>query len=127
MHQTLVEIFAKISSHYLNHTLRHLRIATTASDTGKRDVEDFVSIADFAAGAVCEVLNVYVRSGMPPVPGVILPVPASINEKALALMHWFSDQRGPLKRLVISFESEPETTRLRVRHYNFQGSSSHVA
>ena len=127
MHQTLVEVFARISSHYLEHTLRHLRIATTASDTGKRDVEDFVAVADFAAGAVCEALNAYLRSGTPPVPGLMLPIPASIDDKALSLMHWFSDQRGPLKRLVISFESEAGTTRLRVRHYHFQGSNGHVA
>ncbi|MDQ3060153.1 MAG: hypothetical protein M3R45_11630 [Pseudomonadota bacterium] len=123
-HREFVSTFGNIGSHYLSHTLRNLQIATTASDTGKRDVEDFVAIADFAAGAVCEAMNAYHRIDMAPVPGVILPIPNHIDEKALRLMHWFSDRRSSLKRLVIGFEPVVGTTHLRVRHYSFQGSHS---
>lgn len=126
-HGELVSIFGRISSHYLSHTLRNLRIATTESDTGKRDVEDFVAIADFAAGAVCEATNAYHRIQMGSVPGIILPVPDGIDEKALRLMHWFSDRRSTLKRLVIAFEPIVGSTRLRVRHYAFQGSQGELA
>lgn len=122
-HSEMVEVFGRICNHYLTHTLRHLRIATTESDTGKRDVEDFVSIADFAAGAVCEALNAYHRADSRPVPGIVLPIPTGIDDKALRLMNWFSDKRSALKRLVIAFEPDAGSTRLRVRHYNFHGFS----
>ncbi|UZR28054.1 hypothetical protein [Methylococcus mesophilus] len=118
-HGELVSTFGRISSHYLPHTLGHLRIATTASDTGKRDVEDFVAIADLAAGAICETLNTYHRLGIPPAPGVTLPIPNGIDAKVLRLMNWFSDSRSSLKRLVLAFEPLAGSTRLRVRHYSF--------
>lgn len=118
-HRELVSVFGRISSHYLPHTLGHLRIATTASDTGERDVEDFVAIADFAAGAICETLNTYHRLKIKPAPGVALTVPPGIDPKALRLMNWLSDNRSPLKRLVLSFEPLVGSTRLRVRHYSF--------
>lgn len=126
MHTEMVEAFGRISSHYLSHNLGHIRIATTASDTGKRDVEDFVSIADFAAGAVCEVLNSYHRADIRPVPGIVLPPPKDTDTKALNLMNWFSDNRSDLKRLVIAFEPVSDSTRLRVRHYKFQGSADEL-
>jgi hypothetical protein len=121
-HREFVEVFGRIGGHYLQHTLGHVRIATTASDTGQRDIEDFVAIADFAAGSVCEVLNAYLRAGTRPVPGVILPVREDIGNKALSLMHWFSNSATALKKLVLSFESKPGTARLHVRHYDFHGS-----
>jgi hypothetical protein len=126
-HAHFVSIFRQVSSHYLSHALGHVRIATTAGDTGKRDVEDFVAIADFAAGAVCETLNAYHRTHTIPLPRIILPIPKGIDEKALRLIHWFSDRQRPLKRLVIGFEPEAETTRVRVRHYLFEGTSGHIA
>jgi hypothetical protein len=121
-HREFVKVFGQISGHYLQHTLGHVRIATTASDTGKRDVEDFVAIADFAAGSVCEVLNTYLLAGTRPVPGVILPVRKDIDNKGLSLMHWFSNNAATLKKLVLSFESKPGAPRLHVRHYDFHGS-----
>ena len=122
-HEKFVDTFSIIVSHYLNHTLRHIRVATTASDTGKRDVEDFVAIADMAAGAVCEALNAYRRADLLPVPELVLPVPNNINKKAVQLMNWFSDSGNKsLKRLVISFEPKPDSKKLLVRHYDFAGS-----
>lgn len=126
-HGELVSTFGRISSHYLSHNLGHLRIATTASDTGKRDVEDFVAIADLAAGAICQTLNTYHRLGIPPVPGVTLPIPNGIESKVLRLMNWFSDSSGSLKRLVLAFEPLPGSTSLRVRHYLFKGTGDVVA
>lgn len=122
-HQDLTTIFGQICSHYLKHNLRHLRVATTASDTGKRDVEDFVSIADFAAGALCEVLNTYLRKNVSPTPELILPVPSELDDKALALMNWFSDRTQNLKRLVLSIEPIEDSNSLRIEHLTFHGSN----
>lgn len=121
-HQDLTTIFGQICSHYLKHNLRHLRVATTASDTGKRDVEDFVAIADLAAGALCEVLNTYLREGVAPTPGLILPVPSQLDDKALGLMNWFSDRTQGLKRLVLSIDPIEDSTSLSVKHLTFRSS-----
>jgi hypothetical protein len=51
-HGELTRIFGQICSQYLAHDLGHIRVSTTASDTGKRDVENFVALPDFAAGAL---------------------------------------------------------------------------
>jgi hypothetical protein len=123
-HTEFVKAFSMISSHYLEHTLGHLRIATTASDTGTRDLEDFVAIADLAAGAVCHVLNSYREAGTSPMLGVLVPPPRGVAPKAERLLHWFSDQRSSLKRLVISFEPIEKSSRLLIRHYAFNGSNA---
>jgi hypothetical protein len=52
-----VDLFTAVSSHYLVHDLRHLRIGTTRLDTGRRDVEDLVAICDLAAGALQDNLS----------------------------------------------------------------------
>lgn len=121
-HQDLTTIFGQICSHYLKHNLRYLRVATTASDTGKRDVEDLVSIADLAADALCEVLNTYLRRGVAPTPELILPAPSQLDDKTLALMNWFSDCTQGLKRLVLSVDPIDDFTSLSVKHLTFRGS-----
>lgn len=118
-HYELVDIFGKICSHYLAHSLRHLRIATTASDTGKRDVEDFVSVADIAAGAISEVVSRYKREGLMPSPSVIVPVLPGFNQKTIEIMNWLSNHKMPLKKLFFSIDPIPQTTSLRVRLWNF--------
>ena len=125
-HEELTNVFGRISNHYLLHTLRNFRLATTASDTGKRDVEDFVSIADLAAGAVCESLNAYIRNDTIPIPDVVLPIPRKIDKKAIDVLNWFSDQSPALKRLVIGFEPSEDGIRLRVRQYSFLQSEAHL-
>ncbi len=126
-HQDLTKIFGHICSHYLKHNLRHLRVATTASDTGKRDVEDFVSIADLAAGALCEVLNTYLRKGVVPTPELVLPVPNELDDKAITLMNWFSDRTQDLKRLVLTIDPIDGSTSLSVKQLSFYGSKHRVA
>lgn len=87
-HTLFVKAFGTIASHYLEHTLGHLRIATTASDTGTRDLEDFVAIADLAAGAVCHVLNSYREARTPVVQRLVVPPPLGVAPKAQALLNW---------------------------------------
>jgi hypothetical protein len=119
-HHELTTAFGKICSHYLDHNLAHVRVATTASDTGKRDVEDFVSIADFAAGALCEVLNAFHRDDTAPVPGVVVPVPMKTNAKAIDISRWFAEYSGTLKRLVLAIEPQAGSQKLSFRLIKFQ-------
>ena len=77
-----VDIFSKVCSHYLKHNLRHIRIGTTKSDTGKRDVEDLVAIADLVAGALSRLLTEYHKIGMVLTVGLITPAPQTLPAKA---------------------------------------------
>lgn len=122
MHHQLVDIFGNIASHYLEHTLGHLRIATTASDTDSRTVEDFVSIADMAAGAIGDVVNSYRRENNP-MGHAIVPQPSSVQAKTMTLMNWFSNSNTSLRRLALSIEPGKGTSRLMIRKYNFFGSN----
>ncbi|MDR0479616.1 MAG: hypothetical protein LBH31_07425 [Burkholderiaceae bacterium] len=120
-HALFTEAFGNIASHYLAHTLGHLRIATTASDTGNRDLEDFVAIADIAAGAVCHVLNAY-RDSTPQVSRLVVPFPTGMPPKVHSVLNWFSNESPPLlKRLVIAIEPSENSAKLIVKHYAFPG------
>ena len=122
-HTLFVNVFGNIASHYLQHTLGHLRIATTASDDGSRSIEDFVAVADLAAGAVCHVLNAYGNSGLSEVPGLVVPFPADMPQKTRWLLNWFSNDATPLRRVVLAFDAIENSPRLSVRHIEFAGSN----
>lgn len=103
-HRQFVKLFGAVSGSYLNHDLGHLRIGTTASDTGRRDVEDFVPIADLAAGAVCDTLNAYGQEQMKLLKGAIAPLPATVRRTTRQRMTWWANRSSPLKRLTLSIE-----------------------
>lgn len=83
-----VKAFAWVSSHYLPHRLRHLRIGTTRSDTGRRDVEDLVAIPDLVAGAWGGLLQAYRAEGTG-LSRVIAPAPRRLPVKANEVLTWF--------------------------------------
>ncbi len=123
LHRKFVALFGNIGSHYLSHTLGHLRIGTTKSDKGDRGVEDIVSVTDLAAGAICEVMSSYYREGMLPKhsSGLILPPANGMSHKGKTILDWFSGNQASLKRLVIGLEAGDEPRKILVRHYNFHG------
>lgn len=117
----LLDIFVNIGSHYLKHDLRCLRIGTTASDTGKRDVEDLVSVADLAAGAVSRVMTEYRRHGGVPTGDLLVPLPKSVPLKARNIMDWFSDDCQPLRRLVYAIEPTDGSPKLVLKRLRSHG------
>lgn len=123
-HGDLVEMFSTILGHYLEHTLGHIRIATTLSDTGKRDLEDLVSIADLAAGAVGQVINESRSAGHFPGRGLIFPMASAMPLKMQRLMSWFSDSRSNLKRLVFVIEPVANSLQLTITQMDFVGSTN---
>ncbi len=123
----VVKLFANVSSHYLTHDLRHVRIGTTKSDSGTRDLEDLVSIPDFAAGALSELLTEYSRIGIIPKSEVGFPPPKDLSKKARVVMNWFADHTQPLKRMVYLVEEEKESKRLSVKYLRLQGSRDFLA
>jgi hypothetical protein len=62
--RTFVKVFATVSSHYVVHQMGHVRIGTTRCDTGRRDIEDFVAICDFAAGSLQDLLSTGALDGL---------------------------------------------------------------
>lgn len=112
------EASGRIMNGYLEHSLGHLRLGTTASDSGSRDVEDFVAIADLAAGAMCEVLNAHRRAGVVFPSGIFVPNQQGMASKVDALSWWLSRKGNPLKKIVLSFEPSGHPAKMKVRHYD---------
>jgi hypothetical protein len=123
-HQQLVTIFGRICSHYLSHNLSRIRVATTASDTGKRDVEDFVALSDLAAGALAEIVTLHARNGTLGFAGITVPVPDGCSYKTINIMNWLSDHRPALKKLSFSVDSIPDSKALTLRLLTFTGSTN---
>lgn len=59
----LTKVFGQISSHYLEHDLRHIRCGTTGSDDGSLALEDLAAIPNLAAGALLRGRHCDGRSG----------------------------------------------------------------
>ncbi len=78
-HNDTVRLLANISSHYLTHTLGHLRVATATSDNGDRQVEDLLSIPDLAAGCVAQLLTEYELTGGIPGAGLLSPLSQNLT------------------------------------------------
>ena len=117
------EVFSRVSSHYLPHNLGHMRIGTTKSDTGKRDIEDLIAIPDLVAGTLCHVLTEYWNYGGVPSSGLILPSLKNIPDKTKKIMNWFSDDRQLLKRLVICVNHNIKNNGLSFQLLKFHGVS----
>ena len=117
-----VSAFGNVASHYLSHDLGHIRVATTASDNGTRDVEDLVAISDIVAGALTDVLADFaVRGGFASI-GLTMPDTKTTKAKARKVMDWFSDDRHPLRRVVCVVD-QGTTAKYRVSCVRFHGSS----
>jgi len=120
-HRSFVSLMAIVASNYLPHELRHMRIATTGSDTGRRDVEDFVSIADFAAGALQEVLTAGYGQRVIEARSLFIPVRQGLGLKTRRIMDWFADNTQPLRRLMVIID-EPVAGAPRFTRLHFHGS-----
>jgi len=112
----LVFGFSNVASHYLTHSLGHLRIGTTRSDTGLRDVEDFTAIPDLVAGAAADSFGRYHGVvGWPPPTGIIVPSPPGTPGKATIIMSWYArDANASLKRLIYLIDRDRHTGKQRV-------------
>jgi hypothetical protein len=117
----LTDLAAAVSASYLDHNLGHLRVSTTAIDTGPV-AEDFVAIADLTAGALADYLThcggvaAFGR-------GVMTPVPTDLVPKTRTILNWLSDNSQPLRRLVyVMEENSIEPAQVVVTSLRFRGS-----
>ncbi|SRR5581483_8440178 len=118
-HNDTVRLLANISSHYLTHTLGHLRVATATSDTGDRQIEDLLSIPDLVAGCVAQLLTEYELTGGIPGGGLLTSLSQAVNEKTRLIASWLSLRRRPLCTLVFQLGFTPTRTRWNLRILDF--------
>jgi hypothetical protein len=118
-----VDSFAIVSSHYLPHSLRHLRIATTRSDTGRRDLEDLTAICDLSAGSLQDVLKDDSIRGLLNSPSLWIPRNSTYKSKVTRVMDWFADDSQPLKRLTFVVDEVGGSRKLRLTALRFHGSN----
>lgn len=117
----MVNLFVRVSSNYLSHNMRHMRIGTTKSDTGRRDIEDYVSICDLAAGTIQDCLAVEGMKIVLQNPSLFIPKGRVQLAKVATIMDWLSDNARPLKRLIVVLD-EPNG-KLRCTHLRLHGSN----
>jgi hypothetical protein len=108
-----VELFCRVASHYLPHSLGNFRLSTTQSDTGSRDLEDFAAIPDLVCGALCDAVSAMKSAGHLPMSEIIRPLGVSLPLKATSILNWLSDDRQPLRRLIYVIDEVPGVKRLR--------------
>jgi hypothetical protein len=116
-----VKIFGQIGSHYLKHNLGNIRIGTTKSDTGRRDIEDLVSVTDIAAGALCQVLTDYSKNGVVPGSRILTPLTHPLPSKTKEIALWLSDSNQRLKKIVYEIKKDNNSTKLNLNYWRFHG------
>lgn len=119
--RTFVNTFATVSSHYLAHPMGHVRIGTTRSDTGVRDVEDYVAVCDFVAGALQELLSSGELDIILRAPSLFVPRKPGVRNKATEVIDWFADNSQPLKRITFIVDEAPISGQLRATLVRFHG------
>jgi hypothetical protein len=120
--RSFVKLFVTVSGHYIPHAMRHVRIGTTISDTGRRDVEDFVAVCDLAAGALQYYLTDEGAQVVLNAPSLFLPREQKSSSKASVILDWFSDNECLLKRLTFILD-ESTTGQLRITTLRLHGSN----
>ncbi len=112
-------LWANVLSHYLRHTVGHLRFGTTKCDNGTLQLEDLAAIPDLVAGAGAEVANGYAAAGALPAGKVVIPVPQRVPQKAREIIYWLSEEPWPLRRLVYCFEKDPASSAVSIKRLRF--------
>jgi hypothetical protein len=115
----LTDALARVSSHLLDHDLRHLRVATAKQDKGDPSLEDLLAISDIAAGGLSDATSSMFLHGAPP-KGFEFPMSIAVSPKARRVLDWFSDNTQPLKRMCILIDETPDTRKMRATHLRFR-------
>ena len=112
-----------ISSHYLRHTLGHLRYGSTKSDDGSFFIEDLAAIPDLAAGALNELTS---HGSIPRSRDIRIPLSSELSLKTQCITGWLGDgQLHPLKRIFLVLDAgEGESIRSRAITLETEGSIS---
>jgi len=118
--QHLVNALVLVSSHLLDHHLRHLRVATAKQDNGDLLLEDLLAIPDIAAGGLSDALSTMFVHGAP-LGGLELPRSDIVSAKGRRVPDWFSDNTQPLKRMCVIIDQTADSQKIRATHVRFHG------
>lgn len=115
------EIYKRVSSHYIQHPMRHFRFGTSQTDDGSLRLEDLLALPDLAAGALADLFTTHLRYG--PRLGQVACAPnKNVQPKTQLVMNWLSDERGRLKKLVLLTETAENSTGLDFKRIKLWGS-----
>lgn len=94
------KLLARVSSHYLPHSLRHFRFGSSESDDGSKAIEDLIAIPDLAAGALTDLApGLCAAKEALSAPPVFTPM--EITAKASLILDWVFQNQYSLKKLII--------------------------
>jgi hypothetical protein len=89
-------VFARVTSHYLPHSLRHFRFGSTRSDNGSRSIEDLAALPDLAAGTMTEMLTV---AQAPDSLSSFREISQGLSLKSRYIASWIANASSALKKL----------------------------
>lgn len=96
------------TTYYVRHPLGELGIGTTELDEGDRQLEDLAAVADFAAGTVCECVNVASQASGGRIPmGIAVELP-TLSDKTDLLRRWLWSRAAALAKVAVVFEHAPD-------------------
>lgn len=99
----LTQLFAWVSTSYLEFGMGHLRCGTSKSDDGSRQIEDFLAIPDLAAGAINEQMSAKLNDPVK-LHDVFWIRNGSLSDKTNEIAWWLAGSTHPLKRLLCVVE-----------------------
>lgn len=114
-------IWGRILSHYLSHSLGHIRFGTTnRCDDGSRQIEDLASIPDLVAGAASEFFSASYKDGQLIAQDLWTPAVSAISAKTRQIATWLANEEKPLKRLFLLLSpSKSNTNKLNIKWLDF--------
>jgi len=105
--RALVTLLSQVASNYIDFNMRHLRVGTTACDSGDRQVEDLVAIPDLVAGMLSEVATKWLAAGWTFGSSITVPTPQTTSAKSHILLDWLSrNGEERLGRLVFAVRAD---------------------
>lgn len=115
----LVKLAGSLSSHYLMHSLGHLRLGTTRSDDGTRLLEDLCAVPDFFAGGIAESLSHQSVPSLNLPMGMVVPIAPTVRRKAVDVMRLLTnDGPGTLRSTCLCIEPDGVRWRIQARYFH---------
>lgn len=108
----LTPFLAGMVSSYSEQQMGHFRFGTTRCDNGDLMIEDFTSLPDLAAGAVCEIP---MRGVLPQCSQVLTSTRGHLPLKAASILAWLSRKQQALRRLIFIVDNGDGPKRVRAR------------
>lgn len=105
----VARLLATFATYHVPHILRQRNIATTALDSGERELEDLVAVADLAAGGIAEAANQVAKQCGGRIPNnLAIEFTGKLSPKADLITEWFWRAPGRLSRVAVRFDEHPD-------------------